>query len=181
MQAVAFLVTSQSKEILGWVGNDGYDDNPDTHYSFDSKVANGKRIQLGSYLVLKRDGVIVGIGLVHSLEVKSGMKTLRKCPHCDRQALEKRKSDYRCVNCKLSCEESQIQRETIHVSEFRASYGNAWVESKNLTSGSQFEEVLDNHDIQSAVRVMSHESLEKALKLLRIEALPGLPDEFISA
>lgn len=175
----AFLVTSQSTENLGWVGNDGYNDELNSFYSFDSKVANGKNINIGSYLVLKRDGLVVGIGLVHALEVKSGIKTLRKCPTCGKQALEKRKLDYRCTACNGLCKYDQINVNQIEVSEFRATYKNAWSPAPNQVKASELEHHLDRHDIQSAIRSLSEENLVSAQNLIGLGALPELPSSFL--
>jgi hypothetical protein len=175
----AFLVTSQSSAKLGWVGNDGYSDDLNSHYSFDSKVANGKNITIGSYLVLKRDGSLVGIGLVHALEVKNGIKTLRKCPSCDKQALEKRKQGYRCTSCNGMCTEDQIRSSQIEVSEFRATYKNAWNPATRTVKATELEQLLDKHDIQSAIRSISRENLISALNLIGFSKLPDLPSTFL--
>jgi ribosomal protein L37AE/L43A len=174
-----FLVTSQSSTAKKWYGNDGYQDADARHYSFDSKVANGKNIQIGSYLIIKQDGRIVGIGLVHALEVKTGMKTLRKCPECNRQTLEPRKVGLKCTNCGITCLENEVKKLTISVEEFRATYKNAWSAAKKELAAKDFENELQTHNIQSAIRTLTAENLLAAKSLLGLTELPTIPEEFI--
>jgi ribosomal protein L37AE/L43A len=174
-----FLVTSQSDSAKKWYGNDGYQDEDAQHYSFDSKVANGKNVKIGSYLIVKQDGIITGIGLVHALEVKSGMKTLRKCPECQRQTLEPRKVGIKCTNCGNVCSESEVKKLTIAVEEFRATYKNAWLPGEKQLAAKDFESELQTHNIQSAIRTLSVENLMVAKTLLGLKTLPTIPEEFI--
>jgi putative restriction endonuclease len=64
-----------------YAGNAGYDDSAD-RYSFDSFVANSRRVRAGDLAVLRDDKSAFAIAKVERLDDQEGVKLQRRCPEC---------------------------------------------------------------------------------------------------
>jgi ribosomal protein L37AE/L43A len=82
-------------------GNQGYADDPEVCYRYDSSVANSRQVSEGD-LVLVRDGTrVLGVARVESVDTRPGVKRRQRCPECRTTAIKrraKRALQWRCNN-----------------------------------------------------------------------------------
>jgi ssDNA-binding Zn-finger/Zn-ribbon topoisomerase 1 len=165
----AFLVLSKSPDNLSWVGNDGYEEDPNRFYAFDSKVANSKNILPGVFLVVRLDDTFLGIGKVHTIDTVAKTKTTRKCPACNKHTLDKRKNDFRCSLCKGVFTPDEVLMESLEVVGVRAYFEKCWSPAARRVSGREVEPLLSTGDTQSAIRGLSSSELDSVADLLGVE------------
>lgn len=94
----AWLVLSLGAE-REYAGNDGYADELESVYRYDSKVPNSKQIAEGDLLVLRDSDLVLGTARVSRIEIYEGHKTLSRCPDCNTTVIKARKDKrprYRC-------------------------------------------------------------------------------------
>src|SRR4051794_14351061 len=95
-------VTAPARDPLAWLvlavgadrqhgGNDGYDDDPDAHYSWDSTVPNGRVVQVGDRIVLWDKYAVIGASVIETIDAGTSEKTLYRCPHCQRAGIKARR------------------------------------------------------------------------------------------
>lgn len=173
----AFLVLSKTKGNSTWAGNDGYHDSAGKFYSFDSKVANGRNLLPGTIIVVRVDDFVAGVGVIHTLDAISDVKTLRKCPICLLQTLEARKSGYKCTRCGDTFTESALLSEQVPVTSYRAHYSGSWSSSKSLIPAQEVETLMESNDRQSAIRKVTPQALLAICARLDVD-LPALPGKF---
>lgn len=59
-------------------GNAGYDDVPDTHYSWDSTVANHGQISPGDFIVLWDKHRLIGASVIESIATDASYTAVRR-------------------------------------------------------------------------------------------------------
>lgn len=123
----AWLVSAMGS-IRTYGGNDGYDDEPEHTYRWDSNVPNARGPQEGDFIVLRDKYVSLGASVIERLYSFEGNKTLSYCPECNNPEINIRTTmdpRYRCGKCK-STFDSPLTKNAA-VTKYEASYGEAWV------------------------------------------------------
>ena len=82
-------------------GNIGYDDELTSRYSYDSNVANHKRIAAGDLIVLRDNSHAPGLAQIDRVTHETGTKLIRRCPTCNTTGIKERQTKrprWRCNN-----------------------------------------------------------------------------------
>ncbi|MGC5387269.1 hypothetical protein ACPXCJ_22480 [Micromonospora chalcea] len=76
-------------------GNDGYDDDPDVHYSWDDTVPNARTVAVGDRIVLWDKEAVLGASVIEEIGTGRAEKILYRCPHCNGANIERRSESHR--------------------------------------------------------------------------------------
>ncbi|MBK3629821.1 HNH endonuclease [Streptomyces sp. MBT49] len=157
-------------------GNDGYDDNPREHYSWDSTVPNHGRLAVGDVIALWDKKELIGVSVIHGIDTGTAQKNLYFCPQC-RKADFKRRSRLtpacRCGQCGALFDTPGRKVET--VTTYTSRHGRAWIDGRGLLTGKQLRALCDSPDSQLSMRSARWEKLRDAvLATGRADAVAGL-------
>lgn len=94
-------------------GIDGYHDCTGESYHYDSLVPNHLNVALGDFVVLRKEGDIIGIGTVGSIAETDDTKIHRRCPKCDSTDIRERTTKQPRWKCGKCAEEFSEPKETI--------------------------------------------------------------------
>jgi ribosomal protein L37AE/L43A len=130
-QAWVFLM--KSDEERSRTSNRAYDDAAGIYYSYDSNVANSKRVTEGDVVVVREDGWVAGWGIIEAIEVTpNSTKEIKRCPKCRRTNLRRRRQQIPRNICD-ACGHVFSDEETVvtfaSVTNFQAFYANTWTEA----------------------------------------------------
>ena len=121
-------------------GNDGYDDIPEEHYSWDSTVPNHAALAAGDAIVLWDKHSLLGASVIEHIEKGNGTKLRHTCPKCDKAGIKERKTfaagsipRFKCYKCKAEFDVPVSRQESI--TTYRSRHDVGWVE---LLSGPLF-------------------------------------------
>lgn len=136
----AWLLVMKSDAERSWAANRGYDDSAGIYYSYDSNVANCRRIREGDLIVVRSDEYVAGFGYVEWIEREdNALKEIRLCPVCRHTRWRLRRSmvpSGKCDSCAAEFEPSELIVEIRRVTKFRAYYANTWIEAARPTTRS---------------------------------------------
>lgn len=133
MTGNAWLVSAMG-DVRTYGGNDGYADEPESLYRWDSNVAHSREIKDGDYIVVRNKKISLGYSVIERVVPEDGVKTLRWCKFCGGSNINYRKTlgNYRCGSCEKGREgfTDPTSRE-VAVTHYTALYSFGW---KNLTT-----------------------------------------------
>ena len=111
-------------------GNLGYEDEPSSHYIWDSTVANHGHPKIGDGIVLWDGSTLLGASVIRGLIRSPSTKLRLRCPKCGSTKIKKRKSRtaYKCHDqtCKVAFDEPK--EEEIEVTAYQTDHQAGWVE-----------------------------------------------------
>ncbi|MFE0643264.1 HNH endonuclease [Streptomyces sp. NPDC058877] len=145
-------------------GNDGYDDNPRTHYSWDSTVPNHGRIAVGDVIALWDKKELIGVSVIHGIDTAVEQKTVYFCPECQKADFKRRTRltpACRCNQCGALFEEPGHKVKT--VTTYRSRHGRTWIEGSGLLNGAQLRALCNSPRSQLSLRPARWEKLRDAL------------------
>ncbi|MFB6706395.1 HNH endonuclease [Streptomyces sp. NPDC056333] len=160
----AWLVLAVGDDDRQHGGNDGYDDDPSQHYSWDDTVPNHGQIAVGDVIALWDKKQLLGLGVVSGIETGSQLKTLYFCPECNKADFKRRKQlkpACRCNQCGALFEVPGSK--TKQVVTYRSQHGEAWMKGRGLLNGTQLRALCDSPDSQLSMRPARWEKLRDAL------------------
>ncbi|MFH8665282.1 HNH endonuclease [Streptomyces anulatus] len=163
----AWLVLAVGDEDRQHGGNDGYDDDPSQHYSWDDTVPNHARIAVGDVIALWDKKQLLGLGVISGVETGSEIKTLYFCPECKKADFKRRKRlkpTWRCNKCPAMFEEPGSKQK--RVVTYRSRHGEVWMDGRGLLDGKQLRALCDSPDSQLSMRPARWEKLRDALLAL---------------
>jgi ribosomal protein L37AE/L43A len=76
--------------VIQYGGHGGYDDEPSSYYSWDSRVPRHAEIRAGDRIALRDKQVLLGISVVEEVVVGSGIKDEFRCPSCGKGTISQR-------------------------------------------------------------------------------------------
>lgn len=121
-----FLAAGEERQHSG---NDGYDDEPDQYYSWDTTVSNGRHVRVGDRIVVWNSAAgAIGASVVESIESSTAHKRLSRCPKCGRAGLKERRTlspRFRCQTCTAEFDDPVTRFEVVDT--FRCRHDAAWV------------------------------------------------------
>lgn len=123
-------------------GNEGYDDEARSYYSWDTSVGNYRQVKIGDQIVLWDKEVLLGASVIEEIEQTPAVsKRFYACPTCGgkikfRVTLSPR---WRCQETACGAEFTDEERKTWtkEVDTFRSSHAPAWVDLSGLISGAE--------------------------------------------
>ncbi|MGX1502722.1 UNVERIFIED_CONTAM: ribosomal protein L37AE/L43A [Streptomyces graminofaciens] len=145
-------------------GNDGYDDNPAEHYSWDSTVPNHARLSVGDVIAIWDRKELIGLSVIEAIDTRAAEKTLYSCPHCKKAHIKRRlreKPTYRCGQCTALFDVPA--RKTKQVTEYRSRHGATWMDGRGLLTGPELRALCDSPNSQLSMRPARWEKLRDAL------------------
>ncbi|MCX5014787.1 HNH endonuclease [Streptomyces sp. NBC_00555] len=148
-------------------GNDGYDDDPSQHYSWDSTVPNHAELKVSDVIALWDKKQLLGLGVISEIETGSEVKTLYFCPECKKADFKRRKRlkpTCLCNQCGARFEEPGSKTKT--VTTYRSRHGEAWMDGRGLLTGAELRALCDSPRSQLSMRPARWEKLRDALLAL---------------
>ena len=180
MPSRAWLLMAVNHDDRQFGGNDGYSDNPDVFYSWDSRVPNATAVSQGDRVVLWDKHTLIGASLIESIETGEGLKTLYRCKRCKKASIKRRKERrpiFRCHNQDCKAQFDDPATETVLVATYRSMHDAAWVPLDGVLSGAELRVLGQSAGSQHAIRPLLWDSFKAAIaakghqaKLNRIES-----------
>jgi hypothetical protein len=144
--------------------NDGYDDEPAQHYSWDSTVPNHGALVVGDVIALWDKKSLLGVSVIESIEVGKAAKNTYTCPLCGRASFKRRKTKtpaFLCWDCAGEFDEPVTHVKL--VTTYRSQHGAAWVDMSGLLPGATLRTLCDAPRSQLSLRSLRWENLLAAI------------------
>jgi predicted RNA-binding Zn-ribbon protein involved in translation (DUF1610 family) len=151
-------------------GNEGYDDAPESHYSWDSTVPNHASVMAGDAIAIWDKQLLLGASVIEEIEVGEAPKSLYSCTACGRASIKARRRlspRYKCYSCKAVFEDP-VKRETL-VTTYRSRHDVGWVDLAGTLSGSDLRALCVNRSSQLSLRPLRWTDF-----LISLDQLPEL-------
>lgn len=146
-------------------GNEGYDDQPDSFYSWDDTVAHHADLAVGDPIALWDKVSLIGVSVIDRIDKGANTKVVRKCPNCHRSSIKRRSSmrpAFRCYSCHR---EFEAPIELVKpVRTYRAIYEASWVDLGGALNGSQLRRVCESPQSQQSLRPLNWSQFILALQ-----------------
>lgn len=161
-------------------GNDGYDDQPDLYYSWDSTVANHSRVSVGDCVVLWDKQGSLGMSVIEAIEQSIELKRRYRCPSCAKSSFKSRSTmpldrRYRCQECESEFGEPDSY--TSEVVAYRSRHDAAWVSLTNLIDGPTLRGLAESPRSQQSIRPLRWDAFAQRLVLLGHNAAVPMLEE----
>ena len=160
-----WLCISLEKSKVAYAGNDGYNEELGSYYSWDSTVKNHGRVSAGDLIAIWNKKQLLGWSIVDRIDMGTGIKKFFACPNCDKSAIKARitmSPVYRCQDCKSTFDRrTETERE---VNVYRAYYESGWVKVNSTISGARCRSITQQPKAQDSLR---------KIDLTKFEALVG--------
>lgn len=109
-------------------GNDGYADELDAFYLYDTTVKNHDKIKQGDYVLLVDKYHIKGSASIERIDSQDNIKKKRyRCPECNTQEHSSRKTISPKYRCRNKHEFDVPDEEDIIVTQFKAHYASTFI------------------------------------------------------
>ncbi|MGY5120542.1 HNH endonuclease [Streptomyces sp. 900105755] len=145
-------------------GNDGYDDNPAVHYSWDSTVPQHGNLATGDVIALWDKKSLIGISIIERIETGRAVKLSyfhEDCGRADFKALKTGDLRWWCNQCRIRfAEPGQREKE---VTTYRSHHGRAWQNLQGRLSGRDIRALCDKPTSQHSMRPAQWERVRAAL------------------
>ena len=169
---------SKDPGTLSWGGHDGYDDEINEYYSYDSQVGNFKNVQVGDLVFVKGEDHLLGFGEIETISSAKATKKIHRCPKCGQSPEERTRKTprWRCSRgCHYEFNDDEMLSETKDVVKYRASYKNTWRDANFPLSRKEVFSFQANNDNQSAIRQLEFAKVPDLIfKIMGSVALPIL-------
>jgi ribosomal protein L37AE/L43A len=134
-------------------GNDGYDDDADVHYSWDSTVANHAAVSTGDQVVLWNKHQSLGASVIEEIKIGNAVKLRYRCPSCTKASIKRRRTltpAYKCYKCSAEFDHALEIRS--HVTTYRSRHDAGWVNLKGVLSGGELRALCVSPQSQLSIR-----------------------------
>jgi len=131
----AWVFITKSDGERSWAANQGYDDAVGLYYSYDTNVAQSRKIVPGDIAIIREDDYVAGWGVVEHIDVvPNQVKEITRCPMCMQTRHHRRTTKVpanKCDNrsCGHAFDDADAVRHLETVTAFRAHYANSWIEA----------------------------------------------------
>lgn len=166
------LVAGENREHGG---NDGYVDDPDARYSWDSTVMNHGRVAIGDHIALWDKQQLIGASVVEAIMEDDDDKLLRKCKHCGKADIKARKTKlpkYRCFSCGGTFDDPIVQIQRVRT--YRTKHDAGWHYLEGLLTGTELRQLCYSPKSQLSMRRLDWQRFVDALASRGIESLGRL-------
>ncbi|WP_199743975.1 HNH endonuclease signature motif containing protein [Verrucosispora sp. FIM060022] len=146
-------------------GNDGYDDDPDAHYSWDGTVPNARTVAVGDRIVLWDREAVIGASLIEEIETGHAEKILYRCPRCNRADIKRRKRQspqFRCFPCSDTFDVATTRVERVET--FRSRHDANWLDLGRCLDGRTLRSLCVSPKSQLSMRPLVWDAFVKALR-----------------
>ena len=164
----AWLMLSVN-ENRSFGGNDGYNDQIQSVYLWDSTVPNHSAISVGDVIVLWDKQKLVGIAVMEEIHEDFNTKTRHRCPSCLSTKIKKRKTKfpiYKCCADACGQEFDLCLDEEIDVMTYSGLYHNSFLAAPKLIDASTCRSLCKKpRSIHSMREISKPELLRLLLRL----------------
>lgn len=146
--------------------NDGYDDDPSSHYSWDDKVPNHEGPQPGHVIVLWDKRRLLGTSVIESIEHGEDEKPTYRCTKCGSSKVEFRTRMLPPIKCyKRGCgaEFDRLEPRMVDVRTYRTQHGTDWMDLHNRLDGKQLRALCVMPKSQHSIRELDYDRFRSAL------------------
>lgn len=160
----AWLLIALAPADRSYGGNDGYDDDISTFYSWNSRVPNSRAIAVGDRVVLWDKLGLLGFSVIDNIDTGTGTVDRRLCPDCGSPDIKFRKTkspDWRCFDC--YAEFNDADSEVVGVITYRAEYGSQWVDALGKMTAAEVRGLARSPKSQHAMREAYWQVVQDAL------------------
>ena len=164
----AWLMLSVS-ENRSFGGNDGYEDQIQSNYLWDSTVPNHSEISIGDVIVLWDKQKFVGIAVMEEIHEDFNTKIRHRCPSCHSTKIKKRKTKlpfYRCCTDVCSEEFDICLDEEIDVMTYSGTYHHSFVAAPKLIDAAVCRSLCKKPRSMHSMREINKPELSKLLMAL---------------
>jgi ribosomal protein L37AE/L43A len=155
----AFLVVDDSER--NHMGNAGYQDVVGKHYTWDDRVANGRHVEEGDFVVLRDGKWLLGVAWIDSIESWPDTKDRYRCPECGDTKFRQRTKQatrFRCRKCGNEFDEPNV--EPLEVIFSRAEYERTWQEFDTAVPDSVLEPAFVAGARQNSIRELKFDEVK---------------------
>jgi hypothetical protein len=138
-------------------GNDGYDDVPEEHYSWDSTVPNHAAPAEGDAIVLWDKHSLLGASVIEHIQPGEQAKWRYSCPRCNKAGIKERRTyrrrsiaRFKCYKCKSTFDEPDRREDTVKT--YRSSHSVGWVDLAGVLDGSELRALCVSPESQLSLR-----------------------------
>jgi ribosomal protein L37AE/L43A len=146
-------------------GNDGYDDSPSTHYSWDETVPNHAAVRAGDRVVLWDKHTLLGASSIESIEEGRRSKKFHSCPKCDKAGIKERKTlkpRFRCHGCGATFDHPDTHSRRVRT--YRSRHDVGWVDLAGTLSASELRALCTHPRSQLSIRALDWPRFEEAIR-----------------
>lgn len=147
-------------------GNDGYDDSPSTHYSWDDTVPNNGAVRPGDLIALWDKHSLLGVSTIEAIEEGRSPKQFHSCRSCGKAGIKERKTKkprYRCHECGSAFDRPRTR--TRRVTTFRSRHDVAWIDLAGTLAAPELRELCVHPRSQLSIRPLDWERFERAIRV----------------
>lgn len=147
--------------------NDGYDDEPSSHYEWDSTVPNYGAVAAGDFLVLWDRNQLLGASVINRIQLGAQEKRLYRCPSCNRADIKARKRlhpEWRCNKCHEEFLSPTVRTE--RVTTYRTDHESSWVDLNGLLRGRELRKLCHSPSSQLSLRSLRWNDFAEAVELV---------------
>ncbi|MFS0703411.1 HNH endonuclease [Cellulomonas sp. 179-A 9B4 NHS] len=161
-------------------------------YEYDSNVINHRGIAVGDVIVLRDRQLVLGYGVVESVDSRPHVKLMRRCPSCRQADFATRKRAlprHRCNDCGHEFDEPLVV--PLDVTAYAASYEASWIDFPSPVPVRVLDDVYAGKDRQNAIRrldpdramsmLRAYSGIEGALQLQLVQHAPPLDGGHVEA
>ncbi|MGW0283631.1 HNH endonuclease [Streptomyces sp. NPDC003236] len=145
-------------------GNDGYDDNPAAHYSWDSTVPQHANLATGDVIALWDKKRLLGISVIERIDVGYSVKPSyfhNDCGKADFKRLKTGELKWWCNKCRVRFMAPGVRDK--EVTTYRSHHGRAWQNLHGKLTGSDIRALCDKPTSQHSMRPARWEKVRSAL------------------
>ncbi|MFF9524888.1 HNH endonuclease [Streptomyces achromogenes] len=161
MAAWLVLAKAGSKRI-----SEGYDDNPATHYSWDSTVPNHATLKVGDVIALWDGTELLGLSVIEDIETGQAEKETPYCLKCERADVAERKRKlprFVCWNQVCKHEDDKAGWKTKQVITYRSRHEAGWIDARGTLSAPQLRALCVRQASQNSLRELRWNDFHHAL------------------
>ncbi|MGW4383636.1 HNH endonuclease [Kitasatospora sp. NPDC004531] len=153
-------------------GNDGYDDDPARHYSWDDTVPNSGGPAVGDVIALWDKKSLLGVSVIEHIEVGLAEKDRYTCPlpNCGKGSFKPRKTKLPVYVCKCGGEFDIPDSRREEVTTYRTKHDAAWVGMPGALPGAVLRALCDSPSSQHSIRRMQWDVFHAALAGVGVDA-----------
>ncbi|MDX8146493.1 HNH endonuclease signature motif containing protein [Lentzea sp. BCCO 10_0061] len=146
--------------------NDGYDDFPSSHYSWDDKVPNHAGPQPGHVIVLRDKHRLLGASVIESIAEGTGEKATYRCGKCGSSKVEPRATvlpPIKCYSKGCGAEFDQLPPIVVDVVTYRTKHDVDWMDLYDRMSSKQLRELSLRPKSQHSIRELDYDRFRAAI------------------
>ncbi|MCM2391347.1 HNH endonuclease [Streptomyces albipurpureus] len=162
MAAWLMLAKDASKRI-----GEGYDDNPETHYSWDDTVPNHSTVKVGDVIALWDAAELLGLSVIEDIMLGKATKRTPYCLKCDKADMAERKKKlprFVCWNSDCKHESDTAGWKTKSVVTYRSRHEAGWIPARGTLTAPELRALCLKPRSQNSLRELHWSQFQQALE-----------------